>query len=155
MMPRLASRAAVLLVAFFSFHAVAKPAHLNRAAQGDVTGIWMAQTQDGVFHIFHCGAEICGRLVGMDYEGPVPHDVLGRSQCDLTMLTGFTPRGDGQWQGKIFDPEGGKVYDAIIWSPNPNILKLRGYLLGIPLLGRTQIWTRYTGHIGPACKMTR
>lgn len=154
-MPRLVLSVAMLAVSLLPNVVSASASRLDRVTQRDVTGDWLAQTQDGVFHITFCGEEICGRLTGMDYQGPIPRDIFGRSQCGLTMLTGFTKQKDGHWQGKIFDPEGGKVYDALIWSPDPGILKLRGYLLGLPLLGRTQTWTRYNGHIGPACKMIK
>jgi uncharacterized protein (DUF2147 family) len=44
--------------------------------------------------------------------------------------------------GRVLDPHNGKVYNAkITVTPNEKSLSLRGYI-GIPLLGRTQTWTR-------------
>lgn len=119
----------------------------------DVEGYWLAQEHDGVFLIGHCGGELCGRLVGMRYEGEMPKDVNGRPQCGLMMLTDFKAQESGHWGGHILDPQTGKVYDSKIWSPRPDVLKLRGYILGITLFGETQTWTRYRGTIGAACKM--
>jgi len=69
------------------------------------------------------------------------------------MLTGFRLGGDRRWHGNILDPQTGKNYDATIWSPQVGVLKLRGYILGMPLLGETQTWTRYGGLVGRDCKM--
>ena len=44
--------------------------------------------------------------------------------------------------GKILDPEVGKSFDCQIrLSSDGNTLKMRGYL-GMPTIGRTQVWTR-------------
>jgi uncharacterized protein (DUF2147 family) len=123
-----------------------------------VEGLWEAQEHDGVFLIGHCGDQLCGRLIAIKYDTIPPKDVSGNSECGLMMLTGFVPNGDGpdgdkQWHGTILDPDSGRKYDANIWSPQPGVLKLRGYILGITLFGETQTWTRYNGSIGPNCKM--
>jgi uncharacterized protein (DUF2147 family) len=84
----------------------------------------------------------------------MPTDNTGHPQCGLMMLTGFV-RDDSdpaKWTGRILDPEHGRTYHAQIWSPEPGLLKLRGYLL-VPLFGETQRWTRYDGAIGPACHL--
>ena len=117
-------------------------------------GLWLAQDHDGVFLIGHCGDTLCGRLIGMQYDGPVPKDVWGRSQCGLVMLTDFRLISDENvWRGHILDPETGRTYDARIHAESPEVLKLRGFILGIPLFGKTQTWTRYRGKIGPECKL--
>lgn len=116
-------------------------------------GLWLSQEHDGVFRIGHCGDTLCGRLIGMKYEGDPPKDVWGHPQCGLLMLTGFKTGQDQRWTGHILDPESGHVYDAKIWSPIPDILKLRGFVLGISLFGETQTWTRYRGAIGANCKL--
>jgi uncharacterized protein (DUF2147 family) len=107
-----------------------------------------------VFSIVRCGAQLCGRLVGMRYTGDMPLDVNGNPECNILMLTDFNHIDDGsdEWDGHILDPDSGHVYPAHIWSPEPGVLKLRGFI-GIPLFGETQTWTRYTDAIGPACRM--
>jgi len=53
--------------------------------------------------------------------------------------------GRGQWSGgSIYDPDTGHTYSCKLELLDPNKLKVRGFL-GVSLLGRTQIWTRYTG----------
>ena len=117
-------------------------------------GRWLSQDHDGVFEIGACGQTLCGRLIGMRYQGDMPTDKAGHPQCGLMMLTGFLRQQDdpARWAGKILDPEKGRTYHAVIWSPEPGLLNLRGYLL-LPLFGETQRWTRYDGSIGAACRL--
>ena len=118
-----------------------------------VLGLWMTPGRDGVFRVARCGGMLCGWLVGMRYHGSMPLDVYHRPQCGLMLLSGFRPGDEqGHWHGSILDPDSGHSYQASIWSPSPDVLKLRGYLL-LPILGQTQAWHRYAGAIGPACKL--
>ncbi|GBQ68623.1 hypothetical protein AA103196_1995 [Ameyamaea chiangmaiensis NBRC 103196] len=125
-----------------------------RAAEIPELGLWLSQDHDGVFSIARCGTQLCGRLVGMRYTGEMPRDVNHNPECNIQMLTGFEPTNDDDkaWEGRILDPDSGHVYHARIWTPKDGILKLRGYI-GIPLFGETQTWTRFTGAIGPECKL--
>ncbi|NHO18243.1 DUF2147 domain-containing protein [Acetobacter oeni] len=136
--------------------AYADPAPGVLPTSGPEFGYWLSEKHDGVFHIARCGEVLCGTLVGLLYgpTEPVPKSRDGRSECGLTMLTGFTPMSDdpGRWAGRILDPDTGNVYHAQIWSPQQDVLKLRGYVM-IPIFGETQTWTRYTGTIGAACRM--
>lgn len=121
---------------------------------GPPVGRWLSQDHDGVFEIKDCGRTVCGRLIGMRYTGAMPMDRTGHPQCGLMMLTGFvrSENDPARWAGLILDPEKGRTYHAIIWSPAPGLLNLRGYLL-LPLFGETQKWTRYDGTIGAACHL--
>ncbi len=49
--------------------------------------------------------------------------------------------------GSIINPKNGKVYDLKIVQLSSDKIKLRGYILGISFLGRTQYWTRYKGSL--------
>jgi uncharacterized protein (DUF2147 family) len=80
----------------------------------------------------------------------MPTDVNGRSQCGLTIITGERPRANGTWLGSVTDPRDGSTYHAELWMGDNGDLHLRGYL-GIPLLGATQTWHRYTGGLTPDC----
>ncbi len=80
----------------------------------------------------------------------MPKDSQGRSQCGLTIITGVTPSEDGAWLGHITDPRDGRQYQAELWVDERNRLRLRGFI-GVPLLGRTEIWRRFTGRLTPEC----
>jgi uncharacterized protein (DUF2147 family) len=43
--------------------------------------------------------------------------------------------------GRIYDPKNGKTYDCRITFEGAK-LTLRGFILGMPFLGRTAIWTK-------------
>ncbi|QDH25718.1 DUF2147 domain-containing protein [Neokomagataea tanensis] len=133
----------------------AKAADSLNGADGFV-GQWLTQDKDGIFEIKPCGQALCGWLVGLDYTDEVPRDFEGRSECRLEMLTDFTPIDDRRWQGRILDPRSGHSYQARIWKDGPQVLKLRGFVLGVPLLGSTQKWTRYDGPaVDTECHMVK
>ncbi len=141
----------ILVLAWLAATARAQDRPVSAAAS--VEGLWITAEGDGVFEIGACGARLCGRLVGMRYDGAMPLDVWKRPQCRQQLLTGFRPAdGDGRWTGSILDPDNGHAYDATIWSPRPGVLKLRGYVL-LSLFGETRTWSRYAGPIGMACKL--
>jgi uncharacterized protein (DUF2147 family) len=115
-------------------------------------GNWLTQGGDGVIAIERCGPNLCGRIVGIlrAPSEPVPTDVHGASQCGLTILHNEKVTDDGFWQGEITDPRDGTTYGAQLWLDEHGDLNLRGFL-GIPLLGRTQVWHRFTGTITQSC----
>lgn len=141
--------AAAILVA----HLLTTPAQAASVPDVPVLGRWLTRNHDGVFQIDRCGSTLCGALVGMRYSGSMPLDVAKRPQCREMLLSGFVPTEEpGRWTGHIVDPDTGHSYQATIWSPSPDQLRLRGYLL-LPIFGETQGWTRYRGSIGNACKL--
>jgi uncharacterized protein (DUF2147 family) len=116
-------------------------------------------SHDAVIQFSKCGESLCGRIVGIVLSPgvPVPTDWEGKSQCGLTIVQ-VTPSTDGSgneiWTGSITDPRNGSVYHARLRLGDPNDLLLRGYL-GIPLLGQTQTWTKYSGSVATTdCRLT-
>ena len=117
-------------------------------------GSWLTANGHGVVAIAQCGDALCGRIVGIDREPtePMPTDVHGRSQCGLTIITNERPTGDGTWLGEITDPRDGSTYQAKLWLDEDGNLRLRGFI-GIPMLGSTQIWRKFTGHLTAECAL--
>jgi uncharacterized protein (DUF2147 family) len=84
------------------------------------------------------------------FDPPVPHPtcyLCSGAKKDmplvgLQVLWGFHLDGS-QWSGgQVLDPETGKIYRAsLALEDGGKKLRLHGYV-GIPLLGRTQYWTR-------------
>ena len=118
-------------------------------------GRWLTQDHDGVIEIGPCGDGLCGRLVGMDAplgtDGRPVTDPQGQPQCGLTILRESGEAQPGLWQGHIVNPNDGTDWRCEFWMVGDTV-HLRGYLL-VPLLGKTQVWTRYGGPIGPDCRM--
>jgi uncharacterized protein (DUF2147 family) len=129
---------------------------LPAAARADgqsVLGLWLVQEKSGIVEIHPCGAALCGRLAWLrqplradglikrDDRNPDPA-LRARTICGMDMLTGFKPAGPDEWDGgRAYDPNDGSTYHAEMRVEPDGTLRLRGYI-GIPLLGKSQIWTR-------------
>ena len=72
----------------------------------------------------------------LDDQNPEPA-LRERSILGLELLSEYAFDGR-RWEGKIYDPESGKVYSSNM-RRDGDVLKMRGYI-GVPLLGRTQIF---------------
>jgi uncharacterized protein (DUF2147 family) len=118
-------------------------------------GNWSTENGRGVVAIEPCGDALCGRIVGIDRDPtePMPTDVSGRSQCGLTIIRNQKPTADGSWVGEITDPRDGRTWQATLWVDENGNLHLRGFI-GIPLLGATQIWRPFGGHLTAQCGLT-
>jgi hypothetical protein len=87
-------------------------------------------------------------------DDPTPVDYRGVSQCHLPLITDARQVGPNLWRGHITDPRNGSVYRVQLSVEGDGTLALRGYL-GIPLLGQTEIWTRYIGRLPNDCRLTK
>jgi len=120
-----------------------------------IEGAWLTEDGGGVIDIEPCGSLYCGRIVGLDAAAsgaPLPKDVNGNTRCGLQIIRGLAESDPGEWSGKITNPEDGQSYSARLTVDDRGRLHLRGYLL-VPLLGQTQIWTRYGGQVTARCRM--
>lgn len=127
---------------------------VNAQPEADaITGVWLTAAEDGYIQIFEENGAYFGKTVGeppgsgesdgpeKDVHNPDPAK-RDRSLLGIRILEGFEYNGEGRWEdGEAYDPNNGKTYSAWIERPEPDQLKLRGYI-GISLLGRTEIWTR-------------
>ena len=112
-------------------------------------GLWLTEDREGVIRIAPCGQNLCGSIAGQSSTDPDRPPIAAR--CGLRILT-VAPSRPGIWDGHITNPEDGRVWNAQIWQDTEGQLHLRGYI-GLPLLGATQIWTRYPGRLGAGCRM--
>jgi uncharacterized protein (DUF2147 family) len=142
----------VALAGAFGLLMLAVPA--GASAPPAPLGDWITANGHGVVNIALCGDALCGRIVGIERPPgtEVPTDAQGQPQCGLTIISGETPRPDGTWLGRITDPRDGSNYHAEIWVDGAGRLHVRGFV-GIPLLGQTQIWHRFTGRLTPKCRI--
>ena len=152
--PRAASAHILLGIAIALGISSAAPAR-EMPAPFSPLGLWLTNNGSGVIEIGWCGRDLCGWIVGIK-RAPgerIPKDSQGRSQCGLAIVTGERPTDDGDWLGRVTDPRDGKEYQAEIRVDDQDRLHLRGFI-GIPLLGHTEIWHRFSGHLLPGCQMT-
>ena len=120
-----------------------------------IEGSWLTEDRGGVIDIEPCGSLYCGRIVGMAVASsgdPLPKDVNGNSRCGLEIIHGLAKTGPDEWTGNITNPEDGQTWSTRLSIDDRGRLHLRGYVL-VPLLGQTQIWTRYDGRVTADCRM--
>jgi uncharacterized protein (DUF2147 family) len=126
------------------------------SAEPTLTGLWLTQDHDGVVKVSNCGASVCAEIAGMILDhptDPTPVDYRGVSQCHLQLISDAKPVSHNLWKGHIVNPRNGSVYGVELRLDSNDNLALRGFL-GIPLLGQTQTWTRYSGTLPDDCRLT-
>lgn len=133
------------------------------AQQPSVMGTWLTASGVAQVRIGPCpdaaSGPICGYVVGLinpkgpdgkvvapeaavDYRNPDPA-LRGRKVIGMPLIWGFKKTSDpnGFEDGKIYNGENGKIYDANISLQPDGKLRLRGYV-GTPMFGETQVWAR-------------
>lgn len=144
---------AILLTVFFASYALA-------AEAPNPTGLWLTENKRSVIEIDKCGTSICGKIHwiikdGMKTDSKNPDESKRATpMCGLPILWGFAQNTKNAkvWEsGKIYKADEGDIYNATVSVIDANKLYLRGYV-GIPLLGKTQYWTRVSNKNYPNCK---
>lgn len=125
----------------------------------DILGVWKTEKGEAKVEIFMCGERFCGRIIWLknpvytdSRDGDIGAPVIDRKNPDPTLrsrpvlglriLEGFIPEGGSNWgNGTCYDPMSGHTYRGKMHLVSPDRLELRGYV-GIPLFGRTSVWTR-------------
>jgi len=125
---------------------------LTAVAQ-DVTGKWKTiddETGDAksIVEIYKDNGKIYGKVVEILTPGKkdatcvdCPGADNGKPIMGLVIIKGLEKDGDEYNDGKILDPNSGKLYKCYIELESKDKLKVRGYI-GFSLLGRTQYWHR-------------
>jgi uncharacterized protein (DUF2147 family) len=132
---------------------------VSDAGSGGILGIWKTERDESKVEVYRCGDKICGKIVWLkrpvytdDSDGQVGTPIIDRKNPDpnlnnrpligLQIMQGFSELGDATWGGgSCYDPKNGKSYQGKILMAAPDRLELRGFI-GIPLFGRTSVWTR-------------
>jgi len=126
-------------------------------AQADaLLGIWLTEEKNSQVEITKTSnGQFVGRIVWLneplnedgkpktDKENP---NASQRNQrlLGLQILKGFTyDANKKEWTGgTIYDPDNGKTYSAFMKLDGNNTMVLRGYVMGMRMLGRNSTWTR-------------
>ena len=113
------------------------------AASPGLTGDWVNNDRTAVVRIAPCGGSLCGRIVRVIARGAPTTDVnntdralRGRALAGLTVLSGFSPSGDG---GRAYNPRSGRTYRATLRSNADGTLRVTGCVM---MICRSQTWTR-------------
>ena len=123
-------------------------------------GWWLDQTGKAGIFISQCSEGLCGQIRWLrdpvNANGTPKLDIHNkdvslrdRKVCGLWMLGQFVPDGPDSWKnGWIYDPASGKTYKSVMQLASDGTLHVRGYV-GIPLFGRSEIWTRSAKPLTP------
>ena len=105
----------------------------------------------GLIQLFLQGDELQGRIVGSFPQPGVvdpplcekcPGERKGKPKIGMIFMWGLKLDGDTWRDGEILDPDSGDVYSAKVHLiDDGKKLEVRGFI-GLPLLGRTQVWER-------------
>jgi uncharacterized protein (DUF2147 family) len=130
-----------------------------------ITGQWLTSEGEVRIDIFREDGKYFGKIVWLkepvypdddpeagkpvrDRENPDPAK-RGRPVLGLMLLSHFEYAGNHRWVcGGIYNPENGKTYRADLSLTPEGALKVRGFV-GIRLLGRSTVWTRYKEEEAP------
>ena len=146
------------IVKFFLFTLLAAATAFG-AGPSDILGIWKTEMDESTEEVFRCGEKLCGKIVWLknpvytdSRDGEIGTPVIDRHNPEpafrrrpvlgLLIMEGFTELSANNWgNGTCYDPKSGNTYRGKIHMAGPGRLELRGYI-GIPLFGRTSVWTR-------------
>ncbi|WP_345267782.1 DUF2147 domain-containing protein [Nibrella viscosa] len=113
-----------------------------------ILGEWLSPAKDSRILIYRQGNKYYGKITWgtgtspKDEKNPNPA-LRSRDLIGLVILSDFERNGTDTWEnGSIYDPREGKTYSCKMTLKDPKSLSIRGYV-GIPLLGRSEIWTRF------------
>ncbi|QJW90522.1 DUF2147 domain-containing protein [Spirosoma taeanense] len=120
-----------------------------------IVGRWLSARKRNQVQIYKHGNRYFGKLVWMkeptyaasnkprmDDNNP-DEKLRTRPLLNLMIMSNLDFKGGNVWNdGQIYNPEDGKTYGCEVTLKDPNTLDVRGYVLGIPFLGKTQSWTR-------------
>lgn len=124
----------------------------NTNKADDIIGIWLSENKNGKVEIYKAGNKYHGKLIwgktmyeadGITSKKDVKNSdtsLRGRKLKDLIILTDFVFEDNVWTDGKIYDPQAGKLYSCTM-KLKANTLNIRGYV-GISLFGRSSAWTR-------------
>lgn len=119
-------------------------------AGGDYTGKWLVESKKSIVDIQQCDDSLCGTITWLKE----PLDENGNEKVDknnqdasqqsrklmgIQMIWGFKSE-DGKWvDGKIYNPNDGKIYDSEMALNDDGTLALKGCVW---IICKTQTWTR-------------
>ena len=130
---------------------------LAQAQNKKIVGVWWNQEKTSRVEIFEENGKIYGKIVWLednknkdgssprlDYNNPEP-ELQKRKLLGVRILKNLRWDADeNEWDsGEIYDPKTGKTYSCYAELQKDGKLFLKGYVLGMPFIGKSTLWTRY------------
>jgi uncharacterized protein (DUF2147 family) len=123
------------------------------AQNGDaLVGQWYTENDRSIIEIWKSGNAYNGKILwvrdSLDEVGKLKLDknngneaLRKRTVVGMQILSNLKFQNDEWIDGSIYDPESGNNYSCKA-AMNGSKLDLRGYILGMPFLGRTTTWRK-------------
>jgi uncharacterized protein (DUF2147 family) len=113
-------------------------------ACADPVGEWMVEKGYAKIRIENCSGSLWGAVAseqkaGTDSKNPDPSK-RSRPTLGMPVLLDMKPVEANKWSGQIYNSEDGKTYQSNISLANPDLLQVRGCVLGFLCGGED--WTR-------------
>jgi uncharacterized protein (DUF2147 family) len=143
----------IMTAGFIALMALAPSIHASEPAPSgaeQIHGRWLTESGNLEVDVAPCGQALCGIVAkvlanrSMSAPGNEMQAVDSTPALGMTILKDFTPAGDGEWEGRIYNRENDKTYSCVIALIDSDQLKVRAYK-GLRLFGKTQIWRRVSG----------
>jgi uncharacterized protein (DUF2147 family) len=116
----------------------------TQSAEGD----WITADRGALVRIAPCGPKLCGtisrvlargpKVPSADVNNPQPR-LRSRPLVGLQVLSGFTSRGSDWVEGRAYDPQSGRSYNAKLTPNSDGTLTVTGCVL---FICRSQTWRR-------------
>jgi uncharacterized protein (DUF2147 family) len=101
----------------------------------DATGVWRLDTGNVTVRVDPCGANLCGRIVGLakpmrngkprtDRHNP-KESLRSRPLMGLMILSDMKPAGNRKWEGTIYNADDGRTYSSYMRLSGGN-MKVKG-----------------------------
>ena len=125
-------------------------------AQYEILGQWYNEEKTSKLEIYEKHGKFLGKIIWLETttnsDGSSPRrDEFNPDKAlrqiplmDMIILKDLSWNEDDQkWEnGRIYDPEEGKIYDCYCQIQPDGSLYFKGYVLGLTWLGRSTVWTR-------------
>ena len=130
---------------------------ISKAQNSKILGVWWNEEKTSRIEVFEKDGKIFGKIVWLkddsnpdgskprkDYNNPEAK-LKSRLLVGVVMLKNLRwDADDNEWDsGEIYDPKSGKTYSCYAELQKDGGLFMKGYVLGMPFLGRSTVWTRY------------
>lgn len=125
---------------------------LTSLAQDQFCKVWYTQDRDSKVQLFLAAdGTYYGKIVWIKNPTPNGKPLLDVKNPDeskrkqtylgLQMISGLQKKSATELvSGKVYDPTHGNYYSCKMSIKEPGKLELRGYIMGMPFLGRTVTW---------------
>jgi uncharacterized protein (DUF2147 family) len=112
-----------------------------------VLGTWLVPEKDAKIEIYKDKArgKYCGKVVWTstkrtDEHNPNP-DLRSRDVVGVVLFDNFYYK-DGEYLGTLYSTRDGKTYSGFMRLKEDGTLFMKGYIMGMRFLGKSNVWTR-------------